>query len=161
MSNKDLILKTHNEIWKPAMNLLPEKMRTKKGDVIGLTIGLQESALVYRQQIKGPARGLWQFEKGGGMRGVLTHPMTAGYAKEIQQERGHGVGVNAAFDALDKDDIFAAAMARLLMWSDPFSLPEIDQSQRAWNFYLRTWRPGKPKPDKWTSYHTEVREALA
>ena len=73
---------------------------------------------------------------GGGTRGVLTHAMTAGYAKEIQQELGHGSGVNAAFDAIEKDDKFAAVMARLLVWSDPFPLPEVDQVQRVlhgWN----------------------------
>lgn len=155
-----LILEVNNTIVTPALALLPKKMDTKEARQILLTIGLQESLFKYRQQINGPARGFWQFEKGGGMRGVLTHPATAGYAKEIQQERGHGVGVNAAFDALDKDDIFAAAMARLLMWSDPFPLPELDQVQRAWKFYERTWRPGKPHPDKWPGFHKQVQEAL-
>ena len=149
-----------DEIWVPAMNLLPAKMRSNKADLIGLTIGLQESELRYRHQIGGPAHGLWQFEKGGGVRGVLTHQASAGYAKEIQLDRGHGVGVNAAFDALEHDDIFAAVFARLLMWTDPFSLAEVDQVQRAWNFYKRTWRPGKPHPSKWPSNHKLVRDTL-
>ena len=148
------------EIWVPAMNLLPAKMRSNKADLIGLTIGLQESLLIHRHQIGGPAHGLWQFEKGGGTRGVLTHRMTAGYAKEIQQALGHGSGVNAAFDAIEKDDKFAAVMARLLMWSDPFNLPEVDQVQRAWKFYERTWRPGKPHPSKWPANHKLVRDTL-
>lgn len=38
-----------------------------------LAIGLQESRLQHRRQNGGPARGFWQFEKGGGVKGILFH----------------------------------------------------------------------------------------
>lgn len=150
----------YKDVWLPAMQLLPANMKSSKADVIGMTIGLQESLLKFRHQIGGPAHGLWQFEKGGGVRGVLTHRASAGLAKEIQLDRGHGTGVNAAYDALEHDDVFAAVFARLLMWTDPFPLAEVDQVQRAWKFYERTWRPGKPHPSKWPANHKLIRDTL-
>lgn len=154
------VLKVYNEIWKPALELLPKNMHSIESDILGLTIGLQESELKHRHQIGGPAHGLWQFEMGGGVRGVLTHKNTAGFAKEIQKARGHGTTVKEAYDALEHDDILAAVFARLLLWSDPYRLPEVGQVQRAWNLYLRTWRPGKPHPQKWPGLYNTVQATL-
>ena len=48
-----------------------------------LAISLQESGLAHRRQVTnsgaedGPAASWWQFERGGGCRGVLTHPAVA------------------------------------------------------------------------------------
>lgn len=149
------------------MKLLPASMNTREAAQQGLTIGLQESALVHRYQLvqgkpgaKGPARGLWQFERGGGVKGVLTHRASVALAKEIQAARGHGIGVDAAYEALEKDDIFAAVFARLLLYTDPYRLPELGQTTRAWNLYNRVWRPGKPKPEKWEGYYEEVAQVI-
>jgi len=57
----------------PAFNLLPENMNTHQAKVIMLAIAFQESGLEYRRQIGGPAKSYFQFEQGGGGRGVLTH----------------------------------------------------------------------------------------
>ncbi|MCV6902125.1 MAG: hypothetical protein NTT76_05400, partial [Achromobacter xylosoxidans] len=48
----------------PALALLPAGMDTQAAHVMLLAIGLQESRFTHRQQIGGPARGFWQFEKG-------------------------------------------------------------------------------------------------
>lgn len=156
-----------DEVLPKAFALLPPKMESNEAKVMLLSTGLQESMLKHRFQIvqgkpgaKGPARGLWQFEKGGGVRGVLTHKASAGLAKEIQAVLGHGRGVDAAYEALEHDDVFAAVFARLLYYTDPYNLPEVDQVRRAWNLYERTWRPGKPKPDTWAKYHLQSRQAL-
>ena len=152
-----------NEVINKAFAKLPSKMRSREARVQLIATGLQESELAHRYQIvagkpgvKGPARGLWQFEKGGGVRGVLTHKSSAGLAKEIQAAMGHGVGIDAAYEALEKDDVFAAVLARLLYYTDRYNLPEVGQTQRAWNLYERTWRPGKPKPEKWNGYYDEA-----
>ena len=59
----------------PALLLLPARMESAEATVMLLAIGLQESRLEHRRQIKGPARSFWQAEKGGGMvHGVLRHP---------------------------------------------------------------------------------------
>lgn len=163
MSNQMIIKDVHKNIWLPAMKLLPEKMNTRQAAVQGLTTGLQESRLVHRFQVvqgkpgvKGPARSLWQFERGGGVKGVLTHKASAALAKEIQAARGHGVGIDAAFEGIEKDDVLAAVFARLLYYTDPYNLPEVGQSQRAWNTYLRVWRPGKPHEHTWKPFYDEV-----
>lgn len=163
MSNQVIIKDVYKNIWLPAMKLLPEKMNTKVAAIQALTTGLQESRLVHRFQVvqgkpgvKGPARGLWQFERGGGVKGVLTHKASAALAKEIQAARGHGVGVDAAFEAIEKDDVLAAVFARLLYYTDPYALPAIGQSQQAWNAYTRIWRPGKPHPSTWDGFYNEV-----
>ena len=74
----------------PALKLLPDKMDSKEARVMMLAIGLQESRLTYRVQVsqlmpsmKGPARGLWQFERGGGCVGVLTNNATRDQAKKV------------------------------------------------------------------------------
>lgn len=156
-----------DEVLPKAFALLPPKMESNEAKVMLLSTGLQESMLKHRFQIvqgkpgaKGPARGLWQFEKGGGVRGVLTHKASAGLAKEIQAELGHGRGVDAAYEALEHDDVFAAVFARLLYYTDPYNLPEVDQVRRAWNLYERTWRPGRPHPETWAKYHLQSRQAL-
>lgn len=121
-----------------------------------LAIGLQESALTHRYQVlsggrKGPARGLWQFERGGGVKGVLTHPSTAKIANIFAAYHVGTVELGAIHARLEYDDILACAFARFLLYSDPRPLPQpANESQAvAWEYYLRTWRPGKPHPETW------------
>ena len=59
---------------RPALAALPARMRSREAVVMLLAIGLQESLFKYRRQMaNGPARGFWQFEKMGGVAGVLQH----------------------------------------------------------------------------------------
>src|SRR5690606_35531315 len=71
-SAMDLDVVVEQAIW-PAYALLPSRMDSDRATVMLLAIGLQESRFEHRRQIKGPARGFWQFERGGGVRGVMTH----------------------------------------------------------------------------------------
>ena len=109
-----------------------------------LAIGLQESRFVHRRQIGGPARGFWQFEQGGGVRGVLAHPASAALARQVCQVRGVPPTAPSVYSRLELDDVLAAAFARLLLWTDPARLPRTGDADAAWALYLRTWRPGKP-----------------
>src|SRR5690606_38643231 len=81
-SAMDLDVVVEQAIW-PAYALLPSRMDSDRATVMLLAIGLQESRFEHRRQIKGPARGFWQFERGRGVRGVLTHPATAALAREV------------------------------------------------------------------------------
>ena len=161
MSNiQSLIQQTRSQIIAPALKMLPASMTSSKSEVMLIAIGLQESELTYRHQVGGPAHGLWQFEKGGGVKGVMTHKASAGYAKEVLQKRGYDVSITAAFDALETDDVLACVFARLLLWTDAFPLPELDQERRAWNLYQRVWRPGKPHESKWPTNYAEALQAV-
>ena len=128
---------------RPAYALLPASMRSKEATAMLLAIGLQESAFKHRRQIKGPARGFWQFELGGGFRGVRTHRATAEYARMLADARGYThMTESEQFGQLEVDDVFAAGIARLLLWSDPKALPALNRPDDAFDYYIRTWRPG-------------------
>lgn len=144
----------------PALALLPAKMDTPRARVMLLAIGLQESRFVHRRQIKGPAVGFWQFERGGGVRGVLTHPSSWADARSICTARDVEPTATDVYNSLAHDDILAAGFARLLLWTDPASLPAIGDSDAAWQLYLRTWRPGKPHPGTWDALYSQAVAAV-
>jgi len=56
-----------------------------------------------------------------------------GYARQTEKE---------LFSQLELDDVYAAGMARLLLWTDPKALPALNRPNDAFEYYLRTWRPG-------------------
>jgi hypothetical protein len=130
-----------------------------KARVMLLAIGLQESRFTHRVQMgNGPARGLWQFEKGGGVRGVIKHPTSADRCDALCKIRGVVVESDAVWRALAKDDVLAAGFARLLLLTDPKPLPSVDDTEGAWAYYLRNWRPGKPHEKTWAAFHKQARE---
>lgn len=135
------------------LNVLP-RMGTPEGLVVALAIGEQESKYLTRQQYgNGPAHGFWQNERGGGVKGVLSHPASAALASRLCSLRGVPANQVDVWNAMLEDDILAAGLARLLLWTDPHSLPAMGDVAGAWNLYARVWRPGKPRPLEWpTSY---------
>ncbi len=133
-----------NESYK----LLPLKMDSPFARINQAAIGQQESGyLVRRQYGNGPARGYWQFEEGGGVKGVMEHKSTAELARSVCHARGVPFVRRTVWEALETDDVLAAAFCRLLMWTDSGKLPTNEAD--GWAMYARTWRPGKPHPDKW------------
>ena len=133
-----------NESYK----LLPLKMDSHFARVNQAAIGQQESGyLVRRQYGNGPARGYWQFEEGGGVKGVMEHKATADLARNVCHARGVPFVRRTVWEALETDDVLAAAFCRLLMWTDSGKLPVSEAD--GWAMYIRTWRPGKPHIDKW------------
>lgn len=150
----------------PAMELLPESMNSKRARLMMLAIGLQESRFTHRAQVvsgggKGPALGLWQFERGGGVKGVLTHNQTRPYALKVCAARGVSPDSPSVWLRLESDDVLAAAFARLLLYSDPFAMPSERDPDAAWRLYAdRTWRPGKPHRSTWDAFHAQARKAV-
>lgn len=147
----------HRAAIVPALALLPARMNSKEALVMLYAIGLQESKFAHRRQMgNGPARGFWQFERNGGVAGVLRHKSSQIHAlavcksrgltdlKESELIKGHTPNsiVERAYHALERDDVLAAVFARLLLWTDPQSLPTLGDVDRAFNLYIRTWRPG-------------------
>lgn len=135
-----------------ALDLLPRRMGTQRARVMLVAIGLQESNFAHRVQVldgggRGPARGFWQFEKAGGVRGVLEHAASAHWARAVCVERKVMTDRHSVWEQLEHDDVLAAAFARLLLWTDPDALPEDERG--GWHYYLRNWRPGKPHADRW------------
>jgi hypothetical protein len=133
----------------PGLALLPARMDSPRARAMVLAICLQESELHYRRQVGGPARGYAQFERGGGVRGVLTHRASSAHALDVCRQLDIAASVDAVYTALEFCDPLAVAFARLLLWTDPGALPDQHSDADGWQLYLRTWRPGKPHPKKW------------
>lgn len=146
-----------------ALKLLPPQMDSVEARLMLLAIAQQESgpALTDRKQVGGPARGLWQFEMGGGVYGVLTNSLTSAFASAICNALGVFISLNPIYDALAENDVLAAAFARLLLWTDPAPLPEVGRATEAWDYYRRNWRPGRPHFALWPGNYQRAREALA
>ncbi|MFY3138025.1 hypothetical protein ACOTFF_15700 [Achromobacter xylosoxidans] len=145
----------------PALALLPAAMDTQAARVMLLAIGLQESRFLHRRQIGGPARGFWQFEKGtrasrGGVWGVFLHAASRDHLPALCKARSVACDPDAIYAALEYDDVLAAGVARLLLWTDPKALPPVGDADAGWALYLRTWRPGKPKPDSWPDLYRQA-----
>ncbi|WP_312903872.1 hypothetical protein [Stutzerimonas nitrititolerans] len=128
----------------PALALLPARMNSPQAEIMLLAIGLQESEFTHRRQMgNGPARSFWQGERGGGMvAGVRTHETTEKHAALLYCTRSVEPNNEAIWKAIEHDDVLAAGLARLLLWSDPLPLPETHEVDEAFDLYLRTWRPG-------------------
>jgi hypothetical protein len=152
---------------RPGLALLPPAMDTREAHVEMLAIGLQESRFTARRQHPirpgmpyGPANGFWQFERGGGVKGVLLHRASRDYARIVCDARGVNSDARSVWEALAEDDVLAAAFSRLLLFTDPKPLPAIGAEYAAWQYYLRNWRPGKPHRQTWGDcYAKAVRAA--
>lgn len=140
----------------PALALLPATMDTPAARVMLLAIGLQESRFEHTHQIGGPAHSWWQFESGGGVKGVMTHAASMFHAHELCKARGVPFERSRVFDAMEHDQVLAAGMARLLLWTDPKALPPVGDADAGWALYLRTWRPGKPHPHTWPDLYRQA-----
>lgn len=150
-----------------ALEFLPETMDTLDSRALLLKIGLQESKLVHRRQLvgspprpTGPAAGLWQFERGGGIKGCMTHPATSGYLRSLCAMANVPFDSRAIWEAIQHDDVLAAGLARLNLWWSPRRLPSRHSEQAGWDEYIFCWRPGKPHRITWGGYHQIVNEYI-
>jgi len=144
-----------------AYALLPPAMASREASALLLAIGLQESGfLTRRQRLGGPARGFWQFERGGGVHGVLTHPAVAFHIEAacsaLVYRTPSGIREHELHAAIEHNDVLACVFARLLLWTLPDPLPGRDASGLGWAMYLSAWRPGRPHSDTWPAHYAEA-----
>lgn len=150
-----------------ALALLPQRADTREARVQLLAIGLQESGLTARVQKvagggPGPARGLLQFERGGGVVGVLSHPASRDLALQVCAARRLPSTLSSVvWDELATDDVLAFALGRLLLMTDPKKIPPLGEIEAAWDCYVRNWRPGKPHPDRWPANYAAAFSAVS
>lgn len=148
-----IIAQTYREV-------LPGRFASTEATVMLLAIGLQESRFEHRQQIGGPARSFWQFEKSGGVHGVLQHEATRKHAQAVCALRGILPTGVAVYQRMLEDDLLGCAFARLLLFSDPAPLPAPGMRDAAWDYYLRNWRPGKPHRKTWDALYQQAMGAV-
>lgn len=142
------------EVVVPGLRHLPAFMDSPPARVLMLACMLQESAfddkrLASRWQVidrnnpgkKGPARGLAQFELIG-VTGVYKHRATHELLRLLCRDLDVNFDPKAIHGMLEHSDTLAAALTRLLIYTDPQPLPSRNEEEAAWQYYLRCWRPG-------------------
>lgn len=140
----------------PALRLLPAGMNSAPAKVMMVAIALQESRCKHRRQIGGPAKGYWQFEQGGGVRGVLTHSASKAHIQTVLTLLDYPMQSDSAgcYAVIEHNDILAACFARLLLWTLPSPMPT--DAQAGWDAYIAAWRPGKPHPQAWPAFYEQA-----
>ena len=160
----DLAVYVQTFIFPAAFSLVPPAMDTVEARALLLAIGLQESRFQSRRQsFGGPARGFWQFERAGGVLGVLRHRATAALADTACHALRYRTrlpdGSLADYELhgiLEDNDPLACVFARLLLWTLPDALPSRDEPELAWLQYLAAWRPGRPHRNSWNAHYTRA-----
>lgn len=94
------------------------------------------------------------------MAGVLRHSATREHALRICDARNVAPVPEQVYQCLKFDDVFAAAFARLLLWSDTAPLPAVGEIGAAWECYLRTWRLGKQHRHTWDTLYAQAMDAV-
>lgn len=160
MTKADLL---YRDIVIPGLDLLHRlggPVRSDRADVLLVAISGQEADWTARKQLRGPARGLWQFERAGGVVGVLNHRATRSLALALCHECGIEPTSHAVHPALADDDVLACGFARLLLLTDPDPLPPVGDEQAAWQYYIDNWRPGKPHRSRWPACYRAALNAV-
>lgn len=148
-----------------AFDLLPTAMQSHRAEAMILAIALQESKARHRKQLPrkpggrpGPARGFWQFEAGGGVKGVQTHPQTRRHLEAALVALCYPSTITTAelHAVLEHNDVLACVMARLLLYTEPAPLPGRADVAEGWRQYEANWRPGRPHPDDWPANYARA-----
>jgi hypothetical protein len=133
----------------PTLAMLGPRYESEEARAMLIAIALQESGLRHRRQIRGPARGWWQFETAG-VAGVRQHGASEAVAQSVMTICGYDGLDSAALKArIEHNDMLACAFARLLLATLPARLPTRIESEMGWDQYLTAWRPGHPRAEKW------------
>ena len=142
-------------VYKATAALLPAKMDSQAAWAMLFAIASQESRLDARRQIGGPARGFWQFEFGG-IKGVLAHPASQPLIRIVLDRLDYDYSPDTSYTAIEHNDVLAFAYARCLLWTLPGPLPARVDWDIAWNQYLVSWRPGKPRKETWPAFFKQA-----
>ena len=96
----------------------------------------------------------------------LTHSATKAPLQAACQKLGVPFDRNTIWLSLEHNDDLAVVCARLLLYSDPKPLPDVNDVEGMWQYYLRNWRPGaydRGSPayrqelrKKWATHHAQA-----
>lgn len=164
-----LIRQINNGPVTQGLKLLPLAMDSVLARGQMLKIGLQESRLLHRDQLEkggtntvlGPALGLWQFERGGAVTGLMNHAATKAHLRSVCKQRNVTYSRDAIWKQLKVDDAFAAALARLNLYWHPDRIPGLLELDKSWDYYTFCWRPGRPHRETWDEICQDVYQVLA
>lgn len=145
-----------HEVIEPALALFPVGFDSPEARCILLAIAKQESDLRYLEQIGGPARSPWMFERAGVLGVTMNHQVDdlaalacreakiACAATDIMRRIGQPTGL-----------LLACQLARLNLRKDPRRLPPVslDARDEALQLYRGVWRPGAMKDPDSQRFH--------
>jgi len=148
----------------PALRLVESRYRTDEARAMLIAIALQESGIRERRQVldagkrwwesrPGKANGLWMFERGGAVYGVLTHPAAQRFIVPVLLKLEYPADSEIVHGALIHNDVLACLMARALLVTLPAPLPGRDDPAEGWRQYIEAWRPGKPHEGTWAAHY--------
>lgn len=127
--------------------------------VLMLAIAGQESGWSHRFQQGGPARSFWQFESSG-LWGVVSHQRARTTMLAVCKALAIADLNKDLFEAIAYNDAMAFCAARMLLWIDTRPLPAIGDKNASWDYYIRNWRPGKPRREDWDAVYAEAQAAV-
>jgi len=139
----------------PGLALLPPGFDSLPARAMLLAIGQQEGDRfrARAQYHGGPARGFFQFERGGGVKGVLAHPSTKIVHSVLDRLQYKDHSPEACHTAIEHNDALATVFARLLLYTLPGALCCSGEFDESWARYIAAWRPGKPHRATWNEYY--------
>jgi hypothetical protein len=119
-----------------------------------LAIAIQESSLMHRRQTpNGPARSFWQIEA----ETCVDCLARSGTVRKFWDGMGFANGVHYSVErALENSDIAACAVAAGILRLTPGKLPIMGDEEGAWSYYLKAWRPGRPRKERWRSSYAKA-----
>lgn len=122
--------------------------------------GVESAWTALRQANNGPASSFWQFERGG-ILGLMRDDETSRQVAVLCGISGIALQSTAIwqFMCTAEGANFSAAMARLLLWSDPMPLPKTESD--SFNYYERNWRPGAPSYSRWHLVYLQAVAAIS
>ena len=155
----------------PALSLLDPKLDTPAARALLICIALQETGLRARRQMleardhwweskPGKGHGFWQFERDGGVRGVMRHPAASAIVLPVIDAMLYPRDPYAVHEALIHNDVLACVLARALLYSTPDAMPAQNEPDKGWAIYIKAWRPGKPHPESWPENYRIAWEAV-
>jgi hypothetical protein len=152
----------HRFIIPAALDVLPLSMTSDHARAMLLAIALQESKCSHRKQVRGPARGFWQFETIG-VTEVKRHPASKGQLELALMQLCCRPSTSASElqAMLEHNDILAATVARLALWRHPGQLPARDDPAEGWRQYIEIWKPGRPHAETWPANYDRAWELVA
>ena len=132
-----------------------------------IAIAMQETGLRHRDQLSrdgtpgqvGPATGWWQFELGGGFRGVEGHPAARETLLTARKALALPERDEQRWASICWNDAYACLLARALLWTH--AEPLATAADEGWRQYLGLWRPGKPHPETWGAAWAAAQSAVS
>lgn len=123
-----------------------------------LATAIQESNLKARKQMpRGPARSLFQIESPTAYSVLNKWKPARDFCEALLLSTGNLTDFSYM---LKFSDAGACAIARGILRLDPRPLPKIGDQGGAWECYMRCWRPGKPRPEKWAATYKLAMESV-